>query len=266
MDFGGARVEKTVGNAFPCPKTHLSRIRPPSLWKQSIQESPLHYYKSGPLSSINYLRLWSENFSLASLTCETVKCLITIFKQYKSHQSAGWQMSSSKEEGISIYCSHFCLGKTNCNFFITELNDPTTHLHTLTLCLLELLKLYFLFFLAFLFQRSISVHLLKDVSCLVSRLSKPIQCILWSRAWFQWELPQCDVCKSSSKCCRVPKPEITEHSVSDQQWPHSGSRWCCSSSGCCLTPNPNKCIILAKQSKKRKDADKVAFLCSHYNR
>ena len=101
-DFEGAHVQRTVGNAFPCPKTHLSTIRPPSPWtwgRQSTQESPLHYYKSRHLSSINYLGLWfeTENFSSASLTCETVRCLINIFKRYKSHQSAGWQVSSLKD-------------------------------------------------------------------------------------------------------------------------------------------------------------------------
>lgn len=65
--------------------------------------------------------------------------------------------------------------------------------------------------------------------------------------------------KSSPKCCREPKPEITKCSASDQQWPDSGSQQCCSSRGCCLTPNPNKCIILAKQREKEEKQTRLPF-------
>lgn len=65
--------------------------------------------------------------------------------------------------------------------------------------------------------------------------------------------------KSSPKCCREPKPEITEHSESDQQWPDSGSQCCFSSRGCCLTPNPNKYFILAMQREKEEKQTRWPF-------
>lgn len=65
--------------------------------------------------------------------------------------------------------------------------------------------------------------------------------------------------KSPPQCCREAKPAITEHSVSDQQWPDSGSHCCCSSRGCCLTPNPNKYFILAKQGEKEEKQTRWPF-------
>lgn len=140
----------------PKHSSAVSDLWAPEHEEGKAPESPLCYYKSHPLPSINYLGLWfeRENFSLASLTCETAKCLTTIFKQYKSHQSAGWQASPLKEEGISIYRLHFCLGTTNClHNRIKWPHHPRPHLPPVSL---ELLNQHFLsFLLAFCFREHI---------------------------------------------------------------------------------------------------------------
>lgn len=183
-------------------------------------------------------------------------CLITIFKQYKSHQLAGWHASALKEEVISIYLLHFCLGTMNCHFFITGLNDPTTPLH-ISLSLVLLIPYFLFFLLASCFREAHRVFTICILPCFTTAQSP-------SNAFYKAE-HDLDMSfhnvtfASSPMCCRVPKPEIAKNSVSDQQWPDSGSQ-------CAVVPAMDAAWHLTQinasfwQSKEKKKR------CSHYNR